>query len=73
VRVEHDHFILERLRETTTIDGRHNAERDLVELDRLSAGRVEWEASQAGFTPSARMSIPATEDYAGSTVLVLHA
>lgn len=64
---------LERRRETVTADGRLSAERNLIRLDALDGDTLEREAVAAGFRPAGRREIPATEDYVGSTVVILRA
>jgi SAM-dependent methyltransferase len=71
VRAAGDGFILERRRETVTPDGKLSMARDTIRLDRLSAEQLETEAGTAGLSPAGRTSIPATRDYAGSTVVML--
>ena len=45
----------------------------VVELDRVSADDVAAEAAQLGFTPEPHRSVAQTEQYLGSTVVVLRA
>ena len=71
VRAADDGFILERRRETVTPDGRLSIVRNTIRLERLAAEQLEAEAAAAGFSPAGRRSIPATRDYAGSTVVML--
>jgi SAM-dependent methyltransferase len=73
VRANADGFELERRRETVTTDGRLSTEQDLIHLDGVDAVTVEREAEAAGLSPDARMEIAPTEDYVGSTVVMLHA
>lgn len=44
-------------------------ERNVVELDRVSAASLEREGASVGLIPSARLAIPATDEYAGSIVV----
>jgi SAM-dependent methyltransferase len=46
-------------------------ERDLVELDRVSVSRLRREGREAGLTALGTRSIPATEEHAGSVVVML--
>ncbi len=46
-------------------------ERDLIELDRLSADELERDARNAGLRALARREIPATDEHVGSVVVVL--
>lgn len=73
VRTAGDGFELERRRETVTTDGRLTTEHDLIHLDRVDADTIEAEAKAAGLRPASRMEIAATEDYVGSTVVMLRA
>ena len=49
------------------------SERNLIHLDALDADTLEREGVAAGFTPAGRAEIGATEDYVGSTVVMLRA
>ena len=73
VRAEGDGFALERRRETVTADGRLSIERNLIHLDRLAAETLEQEAAAAGLRAIDRVSIAATDDYVGTTVVMLRA
>jgi SAM-dependent methyltransferase len=73
VRPDADGFELERRRETVTPDGRLSAERDLIHLDRLAAETLEEEAEAAGLRAVDRVSIAATDEYVGTTVVMLRA
>jgi hypothetical protein len=44
-----------------------------IELDRVAAGELEDEGRAAGFGVLPRRSVPPTEDYVGSTVVMLEA
>ncbi len=48
-------------------------ERDVVQLDRLSASRLHSEGRQAGLTAAGTRSIPGTEEHVGSEVVVFRA
>jgi hypothetical protein len=52
-------------------DGR--PERDLIELDRVSARELEREGREAGLDPLGRREVPATDEHVGSVVVVLGA
>jgi SAM-dependent methyltransferase len=71
VRAVDDGFILERRRETVTADGRLSVVRDTIRLERLAPEQLESEAGAAGLWPAGRETIPATREYAGSTVVIL--
>ncbi len=73
VRTDGDGFELERRRETVTADGRLSTEQDLIHLDRVDPDTLEAEAQAAGLRAASRMEIAATEDYVGSTVVMLRA
>ena len=64
-------FVLERLRETVSRDGRRSSEEDLIHIDRVSARALEREGRAAGLRPSGRVAIPATRDHVGSVVVML--
>jgi hypothetical protein len=44
---------------------------DVVALDRLDAATLEAEATAHGLTALPARQIPATEDYVGSTVVIV--
>ncbi len=71
IRVEPEGFVLERRRETVTVQGSRSVAVDLIHLDRLGPGQLEAEAVQAGLRRGGRAAIPATEDYVGSEVVIL--
>jgi SAM-dependent methyltransferase len=73
VRRDGDGFVLERQRETVSPDGALDSERNLIHLDSLDAATLEREAAAAGFTAAGRAEIGATDDYVGSTVVMLRA
>jgi SAM-dependent methyltransferase len=49
------------------------AVRDVIELQRLDAARLEREASSAGLHPEPARTLPPTDDHVGGTVVVLRA
>ena len=63
---------IHRRRETVSAD-RHETEDVVVHLARVSADDVAIEARQIGFVTEAHLPIPETEEYLGSTVVVLRA
>jgi hypothetical protein len=63
--------VLERRRETISKSGELTVEHDAVRLDRLTSAQLEREARAAGLTPDGRAVIPATDDYVGSSVVML--
>ncbi len=71
---EHDGgFMLERRREVVASSGELTVELDEVALDSLSAQTLEHEAAELGLRPAGRAIVPATDDYVGSTVVMLRA
>jgi SAM-dependent methyltransferase len=73
VRVDRDGFVLERRREVVALGGERTVEEDRIRLDRVTVAGLEREARAAGFTRAERESVPATADYSGSEVVILHA
>jgi SAM-dependent methyltransferase len=73
VRVDRRGFVLERQREVVAPNGERTVERNLVRLDRVTVAGLEREGRAAGFTPVGRESVPATDDYSGSEVVILRA
>jgi SAM-dependent methyltransferase len=73
VRADPDGFVLERLRETISRTGERMVEHDAVHLDRLTSSQLEREARAVGLTPAGRAEISATDDYVGSSVVMLRA
>ncbi|HWE10238.1 MAG TPA: class I SAM-dependent methyltransferase [Solirubrobacteraceae bacterium] len=73
VRVAGERFVLERVRETVTADGRLAVEQDVIGLDRLDGDTLEREGAARGLGACDRIEIPPTEEYVGSTVVVFHA
>jgi SAM-dependent methyltransferase len=65
--------IIERERTVGTGAGARGPERDVVELDRVSATGLRREAREAGLTPIPTRSIAATDHHVGSTVVMLRA
>ena len=73
VRVVGDQFVLERRRETITAAGERSVAEDVIHLDRLTQAQLEREAAEAGLRRAGEATIPATDDYVGSTVVMLRA
>jgi hypothetical protein len=48
-------------------------EDDAISLDRLTAEELEDEADSVGLAKAGRLAISETEDYTGSTVVMLRA
>jgi SAM-dependent methyltransferase len=73
VRDEGSGTAIDRLRQTVSPAGELSESMITITLDRVSAAELEEEARAAGFGVLARRSVPPTEDYVGSTVVVLEA
>jgi hypothetical protein len=73
VRVTGERFVLERRRETVTADGRLDVEQDVIDLDQLDGDTLEDEGAALGLHACDRIEIPPTDEYVGSTVVVLRA
>jgi SAM-dependent methyltransferase len=73
VRLSHEGpwLVIERVREIVGRDGAHAASDDVVRLARLEAAELEQEAREAGFGVAERRAIPGSEEYTGSTVVML--
>lgn len=64
---------IHRLREVTDPGERCESLETIVRLDRVTADQVAAEAAAVGFLVELCLSIPETEEYLGSTVVVLRA
>jgi SAM-dependent methyltransferase len=73
VRVHGERFVIERRRETVTLAGERSVEDDAISLDRVTAEDIEREGESVGLAKAGRLAIPETEDYTGSTVVMLRA
>ena len=73
VRDEGPAVAIVRLRETVDADGRREAAQDVIRLDRLDARTLEAEGRACGFAVAPRRRIPQTDEYVGSSVVVLRA
>jgi SAM-dependent methyltransferase len=71
VRDEGDRAAIHRIREIVDDRGAHVAEEDVIRLDRLDAGTLEAEAAAQGLRAEAPRQIPQSEEYVGSTVVML--
>ncbi len=71
VRDEGTRVAIERVRETIAPEGTRSATHDLVHLDRVSADTFEEEGRRVGLRALGRRAIPPTDDYVGSTVVML--
>jgi len=63
--------VIRRIRETVDTQGRRTVEEDLITLDHLEPATLEAEGAAAGFRVSRARAIPETDDYVGSTVVML--
>ncbi|HEY7960356.1 MAG TPA: class I SAM-dependent methyltransferase [Solirubrobacteraceae bacterium] len=70
VEVLADTFAIERERRC---DDAHSGQRDVIELDRLSAAQLEREGAAAGLRPQPARTVGATAEHSGSTVVMLRA
>ena len=71
VRADRAGFVLERRRETVDPAGERTVEDNVIRLDRLTVRGLEREGVAVGFTPAGHRSVPPTEDYSGSEVVIL--
>ena len=62
---------IERIRQIVRPDGERTSADDAIELFSLDAETVAAEAAPHGLTALRTLEIPATEDYVGSTVVML--
>jgi SAM-dependent methyltransferase len=69
---EGEYVAIHRIRETVDIDGNRTAADDVVRLDRVSAAMLAEEAEAHGLAAERARFIPQTDDYVGSTVVMLH-
>jgi SAM-dependent methyltransferase len=71
---EHEQTVsIERIRETVDAEGRRTVEGDVIHLDRVTAAQVAQEGTARGFTALPLRTIPATDEYVGSSVVMLRA
>lgn len=66
-------MVIHRLRETVAPDGTRTVEDDEITLERIPPADLEDAGRLHGLAPLPRLSIPATDDYVGSEVVVLRA
>jgi hypothetical protein len=64
---------IQRRREIIGPGERYESHDAVVRLDRVAADEVTAEAAELGFVAGRHLFVPQTEDYLGSTVVVLHA
>ena len=73
VDAEDGRAVLRRRREIIGPQGRYESKEVVVRLDRVRAEVVAAEALRVGFVRHHRLTVPETEQYLGSTVVVLRA
>lgn len=73
VRTSGRDFVLERRREVVAVDGTRTVSEDRIALDRLTARDLRAEAAEAGLRSAGLAEVPATDEYVGSTVVILSA
>jgi SAM-dependent methyltransferase len=73
VRAEGRTTAIDRLRQVVSPQGDLTESMFTIELDRVSAAELEDEARAAGYRVLERRSVPATDDYVGSAVVMLEA
>jgi hypothetical protein len=65
--------VIERERRVARGASTRPPQRDVIELDRVSAAQVRREGREVGFTPLRTRSIAATEEHVASSVVMLRA
>ncbi len=73
VRDRGDRAAIERVRSIQGPGGARTASTDVIELDRVDAAALAAEAASHGLRAEAPLRIPETEEYVGSTVVMLRA
>jgi SAM-dependent methyltransferase len=73
VRAEGGTTAIDRLRQIVSPRGELTESMFTIELDRVGAAELEDEARAAGYTVGERRSVPATDDYVGSAIVMLEA
>jgi len=73
VEDEGDRAALHRRREIVGPGERYESRDIVVRLDRVSAQQIAAEGSEVGFLSEPDLSVPQTEEYLGSTVVMLRA
>jgi SAM-dependent methyltransferase len=68
-----ERYVLERRREVVDPAGRLTAERDEIVLDHVTPELLEQDGRAAGLTALARGTVPETDEYVGSTVVMFRA
>jgi SAM-dependent methyltransferase len=73
VRHEDGALAIDRLRQTVSPSGRLTESMFTIALDHFAPAELEAEATRAGFAVLPRRSVPPTDDYVGSAVVMLEA
>ena len=73
VRNEDGGTAIDRLRQTVSPSGQLTESMFTIALDAVAPGQLEAEAAGAGFGVLPRRSVPPTDDYVGSAVVMLEA
>ncbi len=73
VRTIPEGLVIERLREVVDARGARTATEDRIVLDALGPTQLTAELTAAGLTPLPLRSVPSTEEYVGSAVVVARA
>ncbi len=73
VRTSGPDFVLERRREVVSVSGERQVSEDRITLDRLTADELCSEATAAGLHRAGSAEIASTDEYVGSTVVILSA
>ena len=68
-----DGILVRRLRQTVSPEGALAEEEHVFSLLDLPAAKLEEEAAGAGLVPRERREVPETDDFVGSTVVILEA
>ena len=71
VRMERGGAAIHRVRETVDLAGRRTVADDVIVLDEVDAAALEAEGAVHGLRAERARRIPATDDYVGSTVVML--
>ena len=71
VHQEAEGAVIRRIRETVDTAGHRTVEEDCITLAHLDPATLEAEGAAAGFTVQRARVIPETDDYVGSTVVML--
>jgi SAM-dependent methyltransferase len=73
MQADGDGTVIERVRQAVSPNGDLTESASAIRLDRLGAGELESEAERLAFRALPRRSVPETDGYVGSTVVLLEA